>query len=196
MQRLHLITYKQHALIHLLQSQNSATQIKVKSNTRSNTLSTSLLFMDLLLNTYRKVCIHRVCMCNNSDVTWAFRQLITLKLAIAAKQSRLLPRKACNISFVALREECCPRLRLRHTSTPHATKLMLHAFLDSNLYTCSKFCTIYIIMAVTVSTAHNYFIIFKPIAHAVNLDIPTCGHDTLPKTSPTVNCFIRRLEGC
>ena len=64
--------------------------------------------------------------CNNSDVTWAFRQLT----------SRLLPRKACNISFVALGEECCPRLRLGHTctSTPRATKLMLHAFLGSNLY--------------------------------------------------------------
>ena len=47
----------------------------------------------------------------------------------------------------AYTEECFPRLRLGHTSTPHETKLMLHAFLGSNLYL-----SIYLVLTRSIGT--------------------------------------------
>ena len=47
---------------------------------------------------------------------------------------RLLPRKACNISFVARGVDICPRRSRGQHSSPRATKLMLHAFLGSTCF--------------------------------------------------------------
>ena len=46
---------------------------------------------------------------------------------------RLLPGKACNISFVARGVDVCSRRSQGQHSSPRATKLMLHVFLGSNL---------------------------------------------------------------
>ena len=55
------------------------------------------------------------------------------KISTLCYMYRLLPRKVCNISFVARGVDVCPRRSQGQHSSPRATKLMLHAFLGSNL---------------------------------------------------------------